>query len=368
MTRRPLTGGTVKFLLVAIAIMLFVDLVVWRDGRPYRQEVAQKPAIPQSSMPSIEPTDQPAAAVQSKSGQSEDSISSNIDDGDFIDDLFFDDEQDNDEGQAVPLLPPADDLPIVEPPAEESDNETAIPKAVKIYETYPEQGVEGAKRPKGRIAIVIDDVGVNLKQSRAALALPSAVTLSFLPYADQARPLAAQAKAEGHEIMLHIPMEAMSSDVPLGPNSLTTGMSDIELAQSFAKMTEGFDGLAGVNNHMGSKLTQDRAAMERLMLRLRERGLYFLDSRTIAASVAEDVANDMGVPTTARDIFIDHAEDTQSIYNALANIERIAGEHGQVIAIAHPKENTMLALKAWLPTLEEKGYTLVPLSRMINEQ
>jgi len=233
-------------------------------------------------------------------------------------------------------------------------------------EDQPDE-IHSAVPVKGKIAIVIDDMGMNLKQSRAAIALPSEITLAFLPYAEKVRPLSEQARQEGHELIIHAPMEAMDSDVPLGDMALHEDMGSQEFAAEFNLMAMSFDGYSGVNNHMGSKLTQNSEHMGYLMDQLKMRNLYFLDSRTIHTSVAMDVATANGVPTIQRDVFLDHEETLEYISAALKEVEGIAAEHGSVVAIGHPKENTMQALKSWIPTLEKQGFELVPLSELIHD-
>ncbi|MEZ5903204.1 MAG: divergent polysaccharide deacetylase family protein [Alphaproteobacteria bacterium] len=233
----------------------------------------------------------------------------------------------------------------------------------KIQDPSATLGMTTQNKPK--IAIVIDDVGMNLTQSRAAINLDPHVTLAFLPYAETVRSLAQQAKDKGHEIIIHAPMEAMDSHMNLGGLALRASMSADDFHQEFQKIADSFEGYTGVNNHMGSKLTQDPAAMKKLMGELKARGLYFLDSKTIATSIAADIANQYGVPFAVRDVFLDHEEDAAYVAKALAKTESIARTLGIAIAIGHPKKNTMAALQKWIPTLEAKGFELVPLGEMV---
>ncbi len=218
-------------------------------------------------------------------------------------------------------------------------------------------------RPK--IAIVIDDVGMNLKQSRAAIDLPSSVTLAFLPYAETVSTLADKSINQGHELLIHIPMEAMNADVPLGSMALREEMDSAAFEAEFSKIANSFKGYVGVNNHMGSRLTQNPEAMGFLMDQLKRRGLFFLDSRTIHTSIAEETAAAYNIPHAARDVFLDHEETPEYIAEALKNVERIARENGAVIAIGHPKALTMEILKEWVKTVPEKGFELVPLSALL---
>jgi polysaccharide deacetylase 2 family uncharacterized protein YibQ len=251
--------------------------------------------------------------------------------------------------------------------------QSLIIEKVKPVEPKPVKKIEKPKIVKpftgkrSKIAIVIDDVGMNLTQSRAAINLDPNVTLAFLPYAETVKALAEQGKLKGHEIIIHTPMEAMSSDVNLGSLALKADMSPTDFTAEFQKITESFEGYVGINNHMGSRLTQDKQAMSQLMRLLKAKGLYFLDSKTISTSIAADMAAFYGVPFAVRDVFLDHEETPAFVAKALKSTERIAKDHGSAIAIGHPKKNTMAALKKWIPTLKARGFDLVPLSELIQK-
>lgn len=234
----------------------------------------------------------------------------------------------------------------------------------EVFVKEPVTNVPVVKRG-GKIAIVIDDIGMNRKWSKASIDLPVGVTLAILPYAKHARVDAVAAKEKGHELIIHTPMEAMTPDLDYGGMGLLTSMSLKELSQAFDKITQSFDGYKGVNNHMGSKLTQDTVAMRQLMSILKTRQLYFLDSKTIHTSVAGQVASEMDVPFAIRDVFLDHEDTPEYVAHALSEAERIASEHGSAIAIGHPKKNTIEALQKWLPTLKDKGFEIVPLSELV---
>ena len=216
------------------------------------------------------------------------------------------------------------------------------------------------------ISIVIDDMGLNRKESAAAIMLPAAVTLSYLPYARHIQQQVDEALAHGHEILLHLPMEADSPAENPGPNAIVTGLTEPELQKRLADNFDAFEGYAGVNNHMGSRLTQDRAGLEIVMKEVQRRGLFFLDSRTAANSLAEKIAREHGLPATRRDVFLDNTLAPEDIRAALIHLENIARATGSAVAIGHPKAATLAALNAWLPTLEEKGFDIVPLSAVID--
>lgn len=219
-----------------------------------------------------------------------------------------------------------------------------------------------------RIAVVIDDLGMNRVLSQEVVAMPGPLTLAFLPYAPAIAPLAAQGRENGHEIIIHMPMEPMDSDLDMGTIYLSTEQTPEEFHAMLEKGLSALSGYTGVNNHMGSRLTQDAKAMRLLMEELRRRGLLFLDSRTIAASVGAETAALYGVPNASRDVFLDDDPSAEGVRAALEKTEAVARAHGVAIAIGHPKAETVAALRDWLPGLAEKGFALVPVSAVVGVQ
>ena len=218
------------------------------------------------------------------------------------------------------------------------------------------------------VAIVIDDVGVDQKRSARAIALPANVTLAFLPYAKNVQAQTKAAQARGHELMVHLPMEPSRMSANPGPDYLGLEHSSEELEERIARNLDAFDGYKGVNNHMGSAFTKHAAGLDVLMRELKKRGVYFLDSKTIPDSIAEDKARAKGIPATHRDVFIDHYETAEQVRAALEKTERVARSNGFAVAIGHPKDVTMEGLEAWLPTLADKGIELIPMSEMIEKR
>lgn len=215
------------------------------------------------------------------------------------------------------------------------------------------------------ITIVIDDMGLDRKRTARALLLPKPVTMAYLPYSPTIEKQALDAAATGHALMVHLPMEAMRQSANPGPDYLGTDMTADDIRARVIKNLSAFKGYVGVNNHMGSKLTQDRAALMPLMDEIKKRGVFFLDSKTSPKSVAEDIAREHGIATTHRDVFIDDDESAAAVARQLAKIEQVARRYGSAVAIGHPKDVTLTALEAWLPTLAAKGFKLVDMPQMI---
>ena len=217
------------------------------------------------------------------------------------------------------------------------------------------------------IAIVIDDVGLDRPRSRRAWELPGPLTMSFLPYAKDLRDQSRAARARGHELMLHLPMEPTGRNDP-GPGALLVSMSDAEIRQRTTSALDSFEGFAGVNNHMGSRFTAFRPGMETVMRQLRPRGLMFLDSRTTRESVGDQTAQEVGVPVIVRHVFLDDDESIEAVRRKLADAEAVARRQGFVVAIGHPHETTLQALSEWLPTVQGKGLALAPATAVLRKR
>ncbi len=221
-------------------------------------------------------------------------------------------------------------------------------------------------RPK--IVIVIDDLGIVQDNAWRAASLPGPITMAYLPYAHNLRDMTAAAHANGHELMVHMPMQPLNDAADPGPNALTVGLKPAELKRRIQANLNAFDHYVGVNNHMGSRFTQEQAGLEVLMAELQKRDVLYLDSRTSATSVAEPTARRFNVATTGRDIFLDHVISKEFIEGALKRTEDHAKKHGSAIAIGHPHDLTLDALEKWLPTLKRKGFDLVPITAVMTER
>ncbi|WP_404426860.1 divergent polysaccharide deacetylase family protein [Thalassospira australica] len=215
------------------------------------------------------------------------------------------------------------------------------------------------------IAIVIDDAGLDQPRTARTIELPGPVTISYLPYARDLQRQVRDARARGHEVMLHMPMEPSSATVDPGPHALRTGFDRDKILGEMTWMLDRFDGYVGVNNHMGSKFTSDPERMQVVMEVMKSRGLLFLDSKTSAKSVGFSMARQYDVPALERDVFIDDADDAAKIAAMLARTEKVATNQGFAIAIGHPRDLTLEALHKWIPAIQAKGFVLVPVTDIL---
>lgn len=217
----------------------------------------------------------------------------------------------------------------------------------------------------GKVVIIIDDMGVD-RRSAEVIAIKEPLTLAFLPYARNLQAQTLKAKSNGHELMIHVPMQPESRTENPGPDVLTTDMTEEQVDAVLEKAFNSFSGYVGINNHMGSRMTADGQRMAWVMEELQKRKLFFVDSMTSAKSMGWRKAQEYGLAYAKRDVFLDDATDMASVQASLRQLERAAYKNGVAIAIGHPKENTIAALKAWLPTLKDKGLTLVPVSQVLH--
>jgi polysaccharide deacetylase 2 family uncharacterized protein YibQ len=215
------------------------------------------------------------------------------------------------------------------------------------------------------VALVLDDVGLSHFRSEAVISLHGPVTVALLPYGRGLSKLTARARAAGHEVMVHLPMEPRDRDADPGPNALFVDLDDGELRRRLEWNLRQFDSYVGVSNHMGSRFTASREPMERIMRIIKDRGLLYLDSVTSERSVGLRTALRMGVPAVSRDLFIDAKRDRAFIRRQLATAEQIARKTGFVVAIGHPYPETLEELSKWLPGLRAKGLQQVPVSAIV---
>ncbi|HKW52270.1 MAG TPA: divergent polysaccharide deacetylase family protein, partial [Stellaceae bacterium] len=250
------------------------------------------------------------------------------------------------------------------PPAQPATHPDAAQPAWLRYAVAPPPSLHG----RAQIAIVIDDLGMDRRRTERTIALKGPLTLSFLAYAEDLPHLTEAARRAGHELMVHVPMEPMSHTEDMGPNGLAVALSHDELLRRLRWDLDRFQGYVGINNHMGSRFTSDVQGMTAVMEELKARGLLFIDSRTIASTVAAERAQRLGVPNASRDVFLDNESDATAVGERLAVLEARARRQGSAIAIGHPHDGTLAELALWLDTLPSKGLVLVPVSTIVKER
>lgn len=225
------------------------------------------------------------------------------------------------------------------------------------------------RRP--RIAVVISGLGLASRITEAAIKrLPPAVTLSFSPYARNLETHIAQARADGHEVMLDLPMEPM--DFPQrdpGPQALLTGVDEAtNLARLQWVMDRGsaYVGLASV---MGSRFTSSPNHMRPVLELIRDRGLLFLDNGASGRDVSTRLAQDLEVPVAFNNRAVDGLQASREAIDArLAEVERIALTDGFAVAMGQPYPVTLERIATWAEDLDDRGFTLAPITALANRQ
>ena len=260
-------------------------------------------------------------------------------------------------------LPTPTTPPVEEPsPSQVPDLRASAPRWVTNAAPAP-----AASGP--RLALVIDDMGVDEAATRQAMAqLPPAVAFSFLPYAPASHALAKLSKEQGHDILIHIPMEPLPrADAPNpGPRALRVEDDEPTRAANLASNVDALKDLAvGANNHMGSRFTQWPEGMRQVLSRLDAEQLFFLDSVTTAHTATKAAAQGLPLPLLRRDVFLDDTPEPAAIRAELDKALATAQRKGEAIAIGHPHPATLAALAGWLPTVSGTDVTLVPISSLI---
>jgi polysaccharide deacetylase 2 family uncharacterized protein YibQ len=217
------------------------------------------------------------------------------------------------------------------------------------------------------ISIIIDDLGNQWSSGQRALDISDRLTFAILPHTPYSVRLATLAHERGQEVMLHLPMASVHPRHP-GPGAVNLSMSRQAFLDQVNTDLDSVPYISGVNNHMGSQVTPSTRHMEWLMQDLEQRGgLFFVDSRTTADSVAMFVARENGLPTVKRDVFLDNDRDPEAIHKQFQRLLRLSRQHGWAVAIGHPHPQTLALLEAELPKLEGSGIHLVPVSRLIHQ-
>jgi polysaccharide deacetylase 2 family uncharacterized protein YibQ len=248
--------------------------------------------------------------------------------------------------------------PEMPPPAEEAKPRPETKREVPARKPSP-----------GEVALIIDDMGNSLEVLGELLNLRQPVTIAVLPYSDHAGETARIAHENNLEVLLHLPLESLNNHDASSDSQgiILAGMTPEEIVQSFEDCLARVPYADGVNNHMGSKFTADRSLMRTLLIPLRDRGLFFVDSRTTAQTVAYAEAIRMGVPAVERNVFLDADADRGRIRSRIVELFKLAQKKGRAVGIGHPYPETLEALRTDLHLFENYGLEVVPVSRLVHK-
>jgi polysaccharide deacetylase 2 family uncharacterized protein YibQ len=217
-----------------------------------------------------------------------------------------------------------------------------------------------------KLAIILDDLGSDRGAADAVFAMPYPLTISVLPNHEHSSEIAHEAHRRGYQVMLHLPMQSIANETPES-KELRPGMQATEVSGLVEQFLQNVSDVAGVNNHQGSQATSDPELMDELMPVLRDRHLFYVDSRTTAATVAFDTAQSFGVRSAFRNVpFLDDVTEVAAVRKQLEMALRGAREKGEAIAIGHPHAATLQALREFLPRAQTRGVRLVFASDLVH--
>ncbi|GAA6134662.1 divergent polysaccharide deacetylase family protein [Oceaniserpentilla sp. 4NH20-0058] len=215
-----------------------------------------------------------------------------------------------------------------------------------------------------QLAIIIDDLGNSLNAGLNAIALPADITLAVMPHRKHSKLLAERAGRLGRDVLLHAPMSTVNKRF-LGAGALDEQLSEEDFKRKLGFAIESIPYIKGVNNHMGSALTTNVQAMSWVMQVLKPKSLFFVDSRTSAASVGYATAQQMGLASATRDIFLDNDITTEHIHQQFKKAIAVAEQYGSAIAIGHPHAATINYLAHVLPQLQGTHVNVVKVSDLV---
>jgi len=262
-------------------------------------------------------------------------------------------------------IPEGSNKPVESRPAEYAPAESA-PVSQPEY-TEPSENVSPSGG--GRIAIIIDDWGMTTANCKYLKEIPEPLAVSILPGLRHTKDIARCAQ-ENHKLaMLHLPLEAMHNGDIYPPNYIIkTSMPQALVSKIVDEDLDQLPSIEGVNNHMGSKATADRLLMKIILRKLRERGLFFVDSMTSRYSVSASLAEEMGLRYGKRDVFLDNVNTREAITKQLKLLAQKAHRRGYAVAIGHDRHLTMQVIEDEIPLLEKQGFVFVSIKDVLKNR
>ena len=224
-----------------------------------------------------------------------------------------------------------------------------------------------AVKARPSICLVLDDFGYTARNFDALREVGAPVTLAVLPNLPYSGKACAFARANGMDVILHLPMEPENEEASLEKDTVLCGMDDGTVRGILERDLDSVASASGASNHMGSRATRDRRLMRIVMDELKERDMYFLDSMTTQNSVCQQMAREAGLPYARRDVFIDNTLDAGHIRGQMEKLEKIALAHGRALGIGHDRPQTIEVLRETVPEMEKRGIRFVTLSEYVKE-
>lgn len=243
-----------------------------------------------------------------------------------------------------------------EQPAREYLEHQPYTTAVPIPPKHPRKRAIGP----GTVAIIIDDMGSSVAEANELMAIRLPLTFSIIPGLAHVKGVAEAAHAGGYQVMLHIPMEPKGYPKQrMESYGLLLSQNDEDIRRRLEEFIRQVPYAKGANNHMGSRFTEEREKMGAVLGFLKEKGLFFIDSKTTPRSVGSSLAREMGIETASRNVFLDNTQDVEAIRSQLEQLGAMARRKGAAIGICHPHKTTIQALAETMPRMKEEGITFV---------
>jgi uncharacterized protein len=235
----------------------------------------------------------------------------------------------------------------------------------KVGEPEVKTIANGVSTARG--AIIIDDLGQQVEVAKELLELDTPIAFSILPSMSESGRIARLAAERGRIVMAHIPMETVRIDqMQESLPWLLVGMKATVIERTLDQIFTELPQARGANNHTGSRFTTYRPGMEIVLDYLKQKTLFFVDSRTTTETVGYNIARQKGIPCAERNIFFDDDDHAQAVTLQFDRFIDFAKKNGSVIGIGHPKAETLKILKEYLPKIQQAGVRLVPITEMLN--
>jgi len=216
-----------------------------------------------------------------------------------------------------------------------------------------------------RLALIIDDIGPSVSKARLFSSFGIPMTFAVLPRFTRSEDLALQFRDEGHEIMLHQPMEPRDPGLDPGPGALYVGDSQDRIVEVMEENISSLPFAAGVNNHMGSRYTAYQKEMHQTLQIVKERGLFFVDSLTSSDSKGYKTAKRLHLPAACRNVFLDNHLEVEAIFRQLQDLARCGLKYGYGIGIGHPFPETAVAIGLFLDKVRNSEFEFVRVSELV---
>jgi polysaccharide deacetylase 2 family uncharacterized protein YibQ len=268
-----------------------------------------------------------------------------------------------------PGVPPISKPPVKAPEVSVPYPEPAVPVPPAVAPPAPERAAPPeAVRPhvRPRLAIIIDDMGPDIRKLKELLEVGGQVTVAVMPNMRDSSQVSNLAHARGLDVMVHMPMEPRElMEHNPGGGALLLAMTPEEIRSHMESGMKTVPDAIGINNHMGSRFTEDEQKMRDVLRVVKKKDMFFVDSRTTPKSVGAKVARELGVRSADRNVFLDNTRDVEYIKRQLREAVRHAQRRGRAIAIGHPYPETIRALKESVPALASQGIDVVGVSEII---